>query len=88
MLTLDVLEEGVGEAAVPGAGVRQSGLRTRLARHQHRRGAALQPASTPTPATNIFKFFTLTQITVTCPLTLLWSQRRPPPRLLHPFSLD
>ena len=42
MLTLDVLEEGVGEAAVPGAGVRQPGLRTRLARHQHRRGAALQ----------------------------------------------
>ena len=42
MLALDVLEEGVGEAAVPGAGVRQPGLRTRLARHQHRRGAALQ----------------------------------------------
>ena len=42
MLGLDELEEGVGEAAVPGVGVRQAGLGARLARHQHRRGAALQ----------------------------------------------
>ena len=41
-------------------------------------------ASTPTPTTNIFIFFTLTQITVTCPLTLLGSHLRPPPRHLPP----
>ena len=41
MLGLDVLEDGLGEAAVPGVGVRQAGLGARLARHQHRRGAAL-----------------------------------------------
>ena len=42
MLGLDVLEDGLGEAAVPGVGVRQAGLGAGLARHQHRRGAALQ----------------------------------------------
>ena len=41
MLGLDVLEEGLGETAVPGVGVRQAGLGAGLARHQHRRGAAL-----------------------------------------------
>ena len=41
MLGLDVLEDGLGEAAVPGVGVRQAGLGAGLARHQHRRGAAL-----------------------------------------------
>ena len=43
MLGLDELKEGVGEAAVPGVGVRQAGLGARLARHQHRRCAALHP---------------------------------------------
>lgn len=42
MLGLDVLEDGLGEAAVPGVGVRQAGLGAGLARHQHRRGAALK----------------------------------------------
>ena len=41
MLGLDVLEDGLCEAAVPGVGVRQAGLGARLARHQHRRCAAL-----------------------------------------------
>ena len=41
MLGLDVPEDGLGEAAVPSAGVRQTGLGAGLARHQHRRGAAL-----------------------------------------------
>ena len=42
MLGLDVLEDSLGEAAVPSAGVRQTGLGAGLARHQHRRGAALK----------------------------------------------
>ena len=42
MLGLDVLEDGLGEAAVPSAGVRQPGLGAGLARYQHRRGAALK----------------------------------------------
>ena len=41
MLCLDVLEDGLGDAAGPGVGVRQAGLGAGLARHQHRRGAAL-----------------------------------------------
>ena len=41
MLGLDVLENGLGDATVPGVGVRQAGLGAGLARHQHRRGAAL-----------------------------------------------
>ena len=82
MLGLDVLEDGPGEAAVPSAGVRQTGLGAGLARHQHRRGAALQQRQ------HLYQqqyFISLTQIeAMQRLLTLLGSHLRPPPRHLPP----
>ena len=79
MLGLDVLEDGLGEAAVPSAGVRQPGLGAGLARYQHRRRAALKQRQHLYQQQIFLIPFTLTQITVTRPLTLLGSQPRPPP---------